>query len=816
MTTIFQKLTLSVLLICTSYSVFSAQLPSNISPQQIEQFQKLPKAQQRSLAASMGVDLNAIESQLKKSTPSSSNEPIELEQHTPREVNVGPIAERVKEKNKNLQAFGYDVFANAPSSFAPINDVAIPASYVIGTGDVLNIKVFGKENDEFETSISREGKVVLPKLGQYSIAGMTFLEVKSYLRNEIKNKIIGVEVVVTLSELRSIRVFVLGEAYKPGNYLLNSLSTVTHAIFTAGGISEIGSLRNIQVKRAGKLVKKIDLYNLLLNGDSSNDIMLQSGDVVFIEPLGGTVTVKGQVKRPAIYEIKANETIGDILFMAVGLLPSAYPSSSIIERYNNENLRSIVNIDLTNALTKRQKVKAGDILRIQKSSEIFQQSITVKGAVTRPGEYQWKNNQTISDLLPNIQSHLLEDADLTYSLIVRRVGLGKNIEVLQFSLQNVISNTNSDENFVLKPHDEIIIFSYKSARTALLRSVTQKLKHQARTNQYIQLVEIAGAVKFPGTYPLPVGGDVKGLIVASGGLAESAFVANAELSRNDLSANESSVQIIPINLKNVLNKGIDNVILKSRDRLNVNTIPYWQEEQVVTLSGEFKFPGKYIVRRGETISQLIERAGGFTKYADLNASLFTREGLKDLESKNIENVIEQLRREVATKTLTDQNSSIDYEQINQLLNDLNKIEPVGRLVIDLPNLMLGSGNDITMVHGDSFFVANQNNTVNVIGQVHIAGSHLYNNHLTYKDYIKLTGGVKIQADEDRIYIIKANGAVQIPEKENWFAASNNDIKPGDTIVVPLDTYFVQDITLWQTATQIIFQSAVALAAITRV
>jgi len=812
MTHFFQKLTLSVLLICTSYSVFSAQLPSNISPQQIEQFKKLPKAQQKSLAASMGVDLSAIESQ---SNSSTNNEPVELQQYTPREIDVGPIADRVEVSNKELQAFGYDIFANVPSSFAPISDVAIPASYIIGTGDVLNIKMFGKENDEFETPVSREGKVVLPKLGEYKIAGMTFSEAKAYLKNEIQKKIIGVNIVVTLNELRAIRVFVLGEAYKPGNYLLNSLSTVTHAIFTAGGISEIGSLRNIHVKRAGKLVQKIDLYELLLKGDSSNDIMLQSGDVVFIEPVGDTVTVEGQVKRPAIYELKPNETIADVLSMAVGLLPSAYPSSSIIERYNADNLRSIINVDLTNKLTKRQQVKGGDIIRIKKSSEIFQQSVSIIGAVTRPGEYEWKSNQKISDLLPNIQSHLLEDADLTYSLIVRQLGTGRDIEVLQFSLKNVIGNKESGENFLLKPLDEIVIFSNKGSRDILLKPTINKLKHQARTNQYTQLVSIDGAAKYPGTYPLVTNGKVKDLIIAAGGLSESAFLGNAELSRNNLSENEYKQNLIAVNLHNVLNDFADNVLLKSKDRLNINKIPNWHQEQMVKLKGEFKFPGNYTLRRGETLTQLIERAGGFTEQANLNASLFTRTSLKKLESKNIQDVSDQLRREIATKSLSQTNGiSIDYEQTNQLLNDLTKVKSLGRLVIDIPTLLSGESSPIIMENGDTVYVANKQNTINIVGQVQVAGSHLYKNRLSYKDYIKLSGGLKIQADEDRIYIIKANGAIKVPESDNWFTSNSRMIQPGDTIVVPLDTYFMEDITLWQAATQIIYQSAIAVAAIT--
>ena len=817
MTKLIQKLTLFVFFICTSLSVFSAQLPSNISPQQIEQFKKLPKAQQKSLAASFGVDFSLIEAQLGKSGSSSNkNEPTELEQYTPREIDVGPIEERVEASNKKLQAFGYDIFANVPSSFVPNNEVAVPDSYIIGAGDTLIVNVFGKENVEHETPVARDGKIIIPKLGTYSIAGMTFSEAKEFLRNEIQKKVIGVDVIVTLSELRAIRVFVLGEAFKPGNYLLNSLSTVTQAIFTAGGISEIGSLRNIQVKRAGKLIKNLDLYDLLIKGDSSNDIMLKSGDVVFIAPVGNLVTIEGQVKRPAIYELKQNETVEDLLTMAVGLLPSAYPSASIIERYNSQNIKSIINIDLARNTEKKQKLYPGDVVRIKATSEVFQNSITITGAVPRPGQYEYIKDQRVADLLPNLDSYLLNNADLHYSLIVRQLGVGRDIEVLQFSLKNALTNQNSPDNLILEPLDEIIVFSEQTARTELLKPIIAQLKRQARTNQHTQIVEIDGAVKFPATYPLVKNAKLKDLIIAAGGLAESAFLYNAELSRYDVSQNEVNTKIIPVNLNEVLNNNSDNLVLKSQDRLNVNNIPNWGKQQTVSLVGEFKFPGNYTIRRGETLTQLIERAGGFTEQANLEATIFTRKSLKALESKNITDVINQLRNEIATKSLSQTDSLINYQEVNQLLEDLTKVEPIGRLVIDLPNLLLGNRSPIMMENGDRILVQSKTNTVNVVGQVQIAGSHLFKNNLTYDDYIKLSGGLKIQADDERIYVIKANGAVSIPEKGNWFSSTNQNVQPGDTVVVPLDTYFMEDITLWQTATQILYQTAVALAAITRI
>ncbi|HCM48314.1 MAG TPA: polysaccharide biosynthesis/export protein, partial [Colwellia sp.] len=281
-------------------------------------------------------------------------------------------------------------------------------------------------------------------------------EMKRLLTARIKEKIIGVDVVVGMASLRSMRIFVLGDAYKPGPYTLSSLSSITHAIFAAGGISDIGSLRNIQLKRSGNLVATLDLYDLLINGDSSSDILLQSGDVVFITAKGNTISVEGEVRRPAIYELSQNESFNDVLAMSGGLLPTAFAKKTRVERYNQDTLRTVVNIDLTKSIDLTKKVRAGDAVHVMKTAETFEQSITVIGAVTRPGKYQWQTGQRITDIFPNIDSHLLHSADLNYSIIVREIDIARNIEILQFDLAKAIAAPNLKDNLVLQSNDKIL------------------------------------------------------------------------------------------------------------------------------------------------------------------------------------------------------------------------------------------------------------------------------------------------------------------------------------------------------------------------
>jgi polysaccharide export outer membrane protein len=792
-----------------------------------------------------------------------------------------------------------DIFANAPSTFTPTMDIAIPEHYILGVGDQLSIQIYGKENSEHVLPITREGTILIPDVGPVKIAGLAFTEMKSFVSERIKQSIIGVNVVVSLAELRSMRIFVLGDAYKPGPYTLSSLSSVTHAIFAAGGVSDIGSLRNIEVKRAGKVVQTVDLYDLLIQGDSSSDILLQSGDVVFIPTQGHSVSILGEVRRPAIYELKTGDNFSQVLAMAGGLLPSAYPQSTIVERYNTRSLRSIVNVDLTQDKALKKMVKNGDYIRVLKSSGIYEKSVTVIGAVTRPGKYQWQQGLKVADLLPNLNSHVLPYADLTYGLIVRQKDNARNIEVLQFNLAKALNPTTTDakNNLTLAPNDKLLIFSNVTrhideamsldelaftqeqlfakereqaksthkeksfwqkyggtpskrvasegnvestknqslleitndvlndnvdaremalfSRQRLLAPVLRKLRQQGASGQPIQLVEVDGQVKFPGIYPLVKNSKVDDLLTAAGGVKESAYLARAEVTRNALTADGATKVSLNVDLALALKGDAQaNIALASKDRLNVHKIPAWSENHVVELRGEFVFPGKYTIRRGETLADLIVKAGGLTDYAHPDASVFTRKKLKELEQQNVIKLASDLRIEMASKSLTEQGTSASYDDAQKLLADITKLEPVGRLVINLPEIMTNNSGQILLEGGDVLYVPTMKNSINVIGQVQVGSSHLYDGAMSAEDYIAQSGGVKKRADAERIYVISASGRIRMLEESNWFSAvSDSSLKPGDTIVVPLDYEYMNDLTLWSTATQIIYNAAVAVAAI---
>lgn len=824
-----------------SSTVFSTQ----VNQAQIEQFKKLSGNEQQSIAKQFGVD---ISSSTTNSKPTNQGAYVAETQYTTpiiyrdietnEAVDVNEEFKPLEYTNEDLKPYGYEVFSNVPTTFAPISNVAIPEGYILGVGDVLSLQIFGKENFQYDLAINREGNIVIPDLGPYLISGLSFSEMKRFLLNKIKERIIGVDAVIGLSHLRSIRVFVLGDAYRPGPYTISSLSSISHAIFAAGGINNIGSLRKIQIKRAGKLVQTFDLYDLLIKGDSSKDILLKSGDVVFIEPKGKTVTVSGEVRRPAIYEILNNTEINEIVDIAGGVLPSAYLNLVKVERFD-EKLRTILSLDLSNVVESATTLLDGDVINVMKKTDMFTEFVTVLGSVARNGKFQWKPGMKISDLINNINTDLVDGSDLEYSLLLREKDIARNIDVYQFSLVNILSDVNSPDNLELTPRDSLLIFnkykssdtmfnkgeakgeakdeakdvSLKKSRRDLLKPVIERLSNQSSLFQPVQVFDIAGAVKFPGSYPLPNNARVKDLIIAAGGITDSAYLPRADITRNNVFDSKASTENIQISLMGALNNiEKDNIKIESRDRIYIHQIPSWKDNQYVELKGEFVFPGKYTIQRGESLSDLIERAGGFTEFAHIKGSVFTRLNLKELEKENLDKLLNTLKIELASKSITE-GTTIGYGETQQLLTDLTNLEPLGRLVIDLDKTLNSPDYKVTLEDGDVLYVPEYKNSVNVIGQVQVTASHVFEPSISIDNYISRSGGIKQRADEERMYIVSANGSISMLNQGGWFSNNQDTLMPGDTIVVPLNSDYTSNLKLWSTATELLYKSAIAVAAI---
>ncbi|MGE6382274.1 SLBB domain-containing protein [Shewanella baltica] len=797
------------------------------SPQMIEQFKALPKSEQERLARQYGVDPSMITGadatatvvenptvvtpRATKNDVVDQSESDQLNQATKSEAKVEAIEDN---KENQLKRFGYDLFAGSPSTFAPVSDVPVPAEYMIGPGDSLNVQLFGKENNQYTLTVGRDGAIQFPNLGPISLVGLSFAEVRELLQQKISQSMIGIESSITMGELRSIRIFVAGDAFQPGSYTVSSLSTITQALFISGGVNQIGSLRDIQIKRAGKTVGRLDLYDLLLRGDASGDISLQSGDVVFIPSSGGSVSVMGEVRRPAIYELKNNETMADVIRMASGLNPGAYPKASTVERYSNESVKTVISVDLTENNGLNTLAKNGDLLNVRSASSRIDNAITVAGAVVRPGKYQWTKGLTVADLLPSIWGDLTISADLDYALLVREINQRGDIQVERIALGRAIGEPKSHYNPNLKPRDSIIVFDYAD-REALLKPIIQKLREQSRFGDAAKLVNINGNVRFPGQYPITINADVKELLIAAGGLEEGAYTLAAELTRQNVSEqNGVSIEHVQLSLDQVMqNDPAANIKLHSRDILTVRTLPDWQENRWVTIKGEVKFPGTYSIQRGESLKDVLARAGGLTTDAAPRSAVFLRKSVKDKEQLELSKLADELRREIAAKALTKDTPTIGYNDAQLMLNQLENVKTVGRLVVDINAIELGIDSaNLTLEDEDALYIPSTNQTVSVMGQVQHPSTHRYKQGMTFDQYLALSGGARKRADESRSYVLKADGSVQMPEASFWFNGGSA-MEPGDTIVVPLDTEYKDNLTLWSQITGIIYNTAIAVSVI---
>ena len=806
--------------------IFSTQVQAvTPSPQMIEQFKQLPKSEQERIAKQYGIDPSMLSSSSTTTTVENPQvvEPRSVQNNVLDQSEDEAIIQGTKttasvealdnKKEQQLKPFGYDLFAGSPSTFAPVSDVPVPAEYMVGPGDTLNVQLYGKENNNYQLVVGRDGAVQFPDLGPISLVGLSFAEARNLLQDKIAQSMIGINANITMGELRSIRIFVAGDAFKPGSYTVSSLSTMTQALFVSGGVNQIGSLRNIQLKRAGKTVGTLDLYDLLMRGDASGDKRLQSGDVVFIPSAGGMVSVMGEVRRPAIYELKNNESMGDVIKMASGLNPGAYPKASVVERYSDKSVKTVINVDLTANSGLATLVKNGDVLNVKSASNRVENAVTLSGAVIRPGKYQWTSQLKVADLLPSIWGNLTITADLDYALLVREINQRGDIEVHRIALGKAITDPFSLFNVALQPRDTLLVFDYED-REKLLAPIITKLKNQSRFGEAAKLVSINGNVRFPGQYPLTVNADVKELIIAAGGLEEGAYTMAAELTRQVVSQTDGvAIKHQQLSLNDVMNDPSSVIELQSRDILTVRTLPDWQDTRWVTIKGEVKFPGTYSIQRGETLKGVINRAGGYTDNASLKSAVFLRQSVKDKERLELAKLSDELRREIAAKALTKDTPTVGYADAQLMLKELENVQVVGRLVVDLNALELGIDEaNLDLEDADALYVPAKNQTVSVMGQVQHPSTHRFKEGVTFEQYLSMAGGPRKRADDDRAYIIKADGSVVLPNESSWFS-SNNQMEPGDTIIVPLDTEYKDSLTLWGQVTTIIYNSAIAVAAI---
>ncbi len=800
------------------------------TPEQIQQFKSLPPAQQKQLAESVGINLDNID--LGSAMGQSSGQPVISEplptgpgaSPGPMDLETGMLdasllqqlgedqswLEDVPVDDGLLPIFGRDIFKPSRRLFRPAIDIPIPADYVLGPGDTLVVQLYGKENASHSLVVNREGQIQFPQIGPVNLAGVSFSQAQKVIADIVNEQMIGVRASVTMGALRTIRVFVLGEVERPGSFTVGSLSTMTNALFESGGVTAVGSLRNVQLKRNGKLVTTLDIYDLLLRGDTSGDSRLLPGDVIFVPPVGKTVGITGEVKRPATYEIKTTATAQELIELAGGLKNTAHLPVSYLIRLDDAGEKTLINIDLSDSPGMTYRLKDGDILSIAPTLEFVNNQVTLSGHIKREGERSWKPGLRFSDVLPSA-FELLPNPDIDVAIIQRFDAATRRVEVILFSPVDAWDAPKSAADPLLHGNDVIQIFNYEDPRAEQLAEVVTQLESQARYNERQKVVTITGSVRFPGTYPLSDGMTTRQLIQLAGGLSESAFGINGEVTRYDIDENRQRV-VMHINV-DFTDAPIE---LFPGDSLQVKQVPLWKKKETVELIGEVMFPGTYTILPGETFLDVLTRAGGLTPHAYPLGAVFSRQDLRDLEQQRLTELKSKLQSDLASATVTETGgrANLNPQEAEMLLKNLDAVSPQGRMVIDLPSIMQNpDANDFQMEDGDQVTIPRYKPSVTVLGEVQHPTSHFFDKALTAFEYIENSGGYKQHADTSRIYIVKANGRVFQPENSAWFRASKDTIQPGDTIVVPLDTDRVDKLSLWTEVTQIIYQTALGVAAL---
>ena len=514
--------------------------------------------------------------------------------------------------------FGSELFSNDRDDYKIADDAQAPEDYVLGLGDQIIIQYYGADNGEFFLEIDRSGSILLPKIGPVILNGLKLEEARRLIRSRVEAQLVGVNATISIGKTKYINIFVAGNVNSPGVYSMPALSRVTHALYTAGGISDIGTYRNIQVKRQGKIVGSVDLYDFLINGDNSSDINLHPNDVVLVGSSEKNIQVRGAVKRPGIYELKDSDDVKKIINIFGGFAPGAD-----------------------------------------------------------------KSNVSYSSLISETPTRILNFTD------------------------NKKFNFYDGDNLFVK---------YKPS----------------------SLVKINDAKK--------------------------------------------------------------NVFKSSAVR--------------VKIQGEVLYPGEYLLENGETLSSLVSRAGGVTKDAFLNGAVFTRENVRQREALRARQLADEVRRTVISTSQTQQVDQLNSTTFDFITGQLENYSGVGRVVINLSRALAGRADaDIKILDGDALFIPTKSNTISVFGEVRRESSFIFNNQYSIDDYITMAAGITRLGDEDNIYIVRADGFVEMPTG-NWFKfGASRVLREGDTIVVPVDYSYRAALPFWRDVISIVYQGAVAIAAI---
>ncbi|MBI3990039.1 MAG: SLBB domain-containing protein [candidate division NC10 bacterium] len=779
-----------------------------------------------------------------------------------------------------------------------MTNVPVTPDYILGPGDGFTMTVWGMVDGTYSFQVNREGQITLPKVGVVQVAGLPFGDLKRHLQRQMSRYFKDFNLDVTMGNLRTIRVYVVGEVTAPGSYTLSSLSTAFHALYAAGGPAKRGTLRDIRLIRNGTVVATIDLYKFLLSGDRSQDLRLQDQDTIFVPLIGPVVGIAGNVYRPAIYELKGQNTLGDVIALAGGILPTGYLNRVQVERIIAHEKKVAVDFDLSEDskdLGKNERLQVPvqnmDVVKIFSIPLPTQDVVYLKGYVVRPGPYQFKPGMRVRDIIKSYED-LLPEPYPDYAHIVRYVKPDLHQIIVPFHLGRALKE-DPEQNLRLETLDEITVYpkaDFEVRRTVsitgevqrpgsfpllkgmrikdlimhagnltkeayleqgellrmredreverfyfnmgkaleedprdnlLLQDEDQVVIHNLWEPKYRKQVAVSGLVNKPGEYRLTQSMRVADLLFTAGGLQKNAYLKAAELTRYTITQDGVRTTTITLDLGRALDGDpSQNLLLQDYDHLVVRPIPELALERTVILSGEVRLSGTYVIARGERLSSVLRRAGGFTDKAYLKGAIFTRQSVARLEKVQLSQFVSfQQQRLLAESSRLVSSGLLKDELVSEqqalgtrmeLLQKLSSQVPLGRVVIKLDPLdqLEGSLHDIVLEDGDTLFVPQWPSSIAVLGSVHNPVAILYQEGAGIEYYIAQAGGLTRYADKKQVYVLKADGSA---------VASFLKIRaldPGDAIIVPPDTApKVRPLPLWRDIATIIGQFAITVAAL---
>jgi polysaccharide biosynthesis/export protein len=723
---------------------------------------------------------------------------------------VGPLKTKSEfqqyaedETGRRLPVYGRLLFDQVPSTFAPVENVPVPADYVVGPGDQLLIRAWGKIELNSRVTVDRNGQISLPRAGTVTVAGLHYSQVESFLRSAVGALFKDFELNVSLGQLRTIQVYVLGNARQPGAYTVGSLSTLVDALFWSGGPSATGTMRNIQLRRDGKIISDFDLYDLIAKGDKSRDQRLLPGDVIFIPAIGPQIAVSGDVNQPGIFELKGSSTAGSAVAIAGGMTSLASAERAVLERIENHSSRTVEEFSLDFQGQSRE-MKDGDLLRIFPLSPKFANAVTLRGNVALPGLYPWKEGMRISDIIPsrsalitreywNQQNHLVRPIPARPFAAVHKAPSGDQQTDMLGTQQADMSGNQPDSDANRR------VDAFGNPRVGATGrqgiEISENVDLNRSTKQNADQSEVS-----QGADP-----DQKTVSPTVMSVGKNSAEINWEYALIErLDERNLSTHLIPFRLASAIDDpaSADNQPLKPGDVVTIFSradleLPMEKHATFVRVGGEVNAPGIYRVNPGETLSDVVKQAGGLTPHSYLYAAIFTRVSTRIAQETQLRQSTEQMQRELISRyanatPLAGQSATTQQAQLamqQTALARLSSIKPTGRVVLAMkPDAAsIADVPDFPLEDGDTFYIPPRLSTIQVSGAVYNANAFRYEQGQRLRTYLDAAGGPTRQADARRMFVIRADGSVLTRQSRTLHSHGkyeNLKLLPGDAVVVP--------------------------------